>query len=408
MLKEYKISILIVSNTRIKRYDQIYFLHTIFLAKGVQKWRRSKKKVLYQFGLPIILGTILLLEVSYAWLSLTLTGTNTNVLKAGTLSLILDDASGSEIQIEKAVPMLDEVGEMQTPYHFNLTNNGTDASEYTIYLDDAALSSEEIKLPDSVIKYNLVKNDRSIATELLTTTGINPNRVLDTGMIAPGASYTYDLRLWLDENTTNSESGKIFRGKIRVEASQLNYTTDGLLVWYDGRSRGNTANVWQDLSAHHNDGIITTSNSWTEDGLLLDGNNNYVNVGLSNYDFQDQITYAIRLKFHTIKDADFFGNWESAGGGLAIMENKLLFQLSIANHYQNVFATSLDLELDKFYMIVGTYDGSRMTLYVDNEKVGDLVISGNVKTINLPILLGANPYYQDGKVMGQKKCTCYH
>ena len=181
---------------------------------------KEKKKVLYRFGLPIILGTILLLGVSYAWLSLTLTGTKTNVLKAGTLSLVLDDTTGEGINISGAVPMLDEVGESQSPYTFTLTNNGTVESEYTIYLDDVALESNETRLPDSVIKYNLVK-DGSSSTALLSRIGSNPNRVLDSGVIGPEESHSYELRLWLDESMTNADMGKVFRGKIRVEAQQV-------------------------------------------------------------------------------------------------------------------------------------------------------------------------------------------
>ena len=181
---------------------------------------KEQKKKLYRFGLPVILGTILLLGVSYAWLSLTLTGTKTNVLKAGTLSLVLNDTTGNGIDMSGAVPMLDEVGETQSPYTFTLTNNGDVESEYTIYLDDVSLESNETRLPDSVIKYNLVK-DGSSSTALLSTLGSNPNRILDSGVIGPEESHSYELRLWLDENATNEIAGQVFRGQIRVEAEQI-------------------------------------------------------------------------------------------------------------------------------------------------------------------------------------------
>lgn len=183
---------------------------------------REQKKHLYGFGLPVILGTILLLSISYAWLSLTLTGTKTNVLKAGTLSLKLTDSTSSEINMTGAVPMMDEVGLTTNPYTFTLTNNGDINSEYTIYLDNVALNTGETQLPDTTIKYNLVKDNVSMATALLSTLGTNPNRILDSGIIAPGDTYTYDLRLWLDQNATIAQAaGKVFRGKIRVVAQQI-------------------------------------------------------------------------------------------------------------------------------------------------------------------------------------------
>ena len=128
--------------------------------------------------------------------------------------------TGDGINISGGVPMLDEVGESQTPYTFTLTNNGTVESEYTIYLDDVSLESNETRLPDSVIKYNLVK-DGSSSTALLSSIGSNPNRILDSGVIGPEESHSYELRLWLDENMTNADMGKVFKGKIRVEASQV-------------------------------------------------------------------------------------------------------------------------------------------------------------------------------------------
>ena len=182
---------------------------------------REKRNKLFKLGLPIILGTILLIGVSYAWLTLTLNGTKTNVLKAGSLSLTLTDTATNGINMTGAVPMLDEVGVTTDPYTFTLTNNGTIESEYTIYLDDVALETNETRIADSAIKYNLVKDDVSVKTELLSSTGNNPNRVLETGVIPAGESYEYDLRLWIDQNATTAINGKVFRGTIRVEASQI-------------------------------------------------------------------------------------------------------------------------------------------------------------------------------------------
>ncbi len=98
-----------------------------------------------------------------------------------------------------------------------MTNNGDVNSDYTIYLDDVALEEGDEKLSDSAIKYNITKNNVNKITALLSTS----DRVLDSGLIRPGESYTYDLRLWVDENATIEEANKVFKGKIRVVADQL-------------------------------------------------------------------------------------------------------------------------------------------------------------------------------------------
>jgi len=156
---------------------------------------------------------------TYAWFTLTLKGTKVNVLKAGSLSLILNDENSIGISKDKAVPMLDEVGEKENAYHFTLENHSTIPSEYILYLDDLDLEENETRMDDSFVKYQLIK-DGEKNTALLNTTGTHPNRILDTGTINGNTTITYDLRLWIDENTGNEAMGQVVRTKIRVLATQ--------------------------------------------------------------------------------------------------------------------------------------------------------------------------------------------
>lgn len=186
------------------------------------KKTNSKDKTKKLYILLVTLGSIsLLLGGAFAWLQVTLTSTKEHHLTAGTLVLVLSDTASSGISIQQAVPMLDEVALKQSGYTFTLKNTGTIPSEYTIYLDDVLLEAGETRLSDQKIKYNFARVDGPSTTQLLSDAGINPNRVLDTGTIAPGVTYTYTLKLWLDSNASNESMGKVFRGKIRIEASQV-------------------------------------------------------------------------------------------------------------------------------------------------------------------------------------------
>ncbi len=182
----------------------------------------SKKKK-FIIVLPILVGTVLLVGISYAWLMLTLNGKNSNAVKGGNLSLVLDDTMTKGIQIEGALPMSDEAGKRQDPYHFTLTNNGTIASRYVIYLDEGDYEEGEQKLDTNLIKYNLYKEKVFDITEPLTEITEERGIVLDEAFIYPGKSYEYDLRLWLDSTIEDPDviAGKVFRGKIRVEAEQV-------------------------------------------------------------------------------------------------------------------------------------------------------------------------------------------
>ena len=58
----------------------------------------------------IAITMVLLIAGSYAWLKLQVTGNKTNVLRAGTLSLHLDETETEGINIERAVPTSDKKG----------------------------------------------------------------------------------------------------------------------------------------------------------------------------------------------------------------------------------------------------------------------------------------------------------
>ena len=186
---------------------------------------RNKKQLLV-----IALALVLLLGGTYAWLTLTLNGTKKVRIEAGTLSLVLDE--GNAINVEDSVPMSDIDGLATTPYTFSLQNNGNVTSEYTIYLDDTSIDSADVRFDDSALKYSLKKNEGTTITALLSTLkDSSDKRVLESGTIEPGVTNTYSLNLWIKDDATNDDVqetkednsvvGKVFAGKLRIEASQI-------------------------------------------------------------------------------------------------------------------------------------------------------------------------------------------
>ena len=164
---------------------------------------------------------IVLVAGSYAWLTLTIDKTNTNVLRAGTLSLVLDDTTSGGIKLEKAVPISDEKGKTGTEYTFTLQNKGTKAASYTIYLDDVALEASETRMDDSKVKYQLTKNSNETVALLNTLS----DKILDSGEIAGSTTNTYSLRVWIDSAAETEVMGTILSKALRVEATQTSKTT---------------------------------------------------------------------------------------------------------------------------------------------------------------------------------------
>jgi len=73
----------------------------------MKKLTKEKRKLLIN-GILLITSVILIMGTSYAWLTLTLTATKTNVIKVGTLLLNLYDQTSIAIDQDKAVPVYDE------------------------------------------------------------------------------------------------------------------------------------------------------------------------------------------------------------------------------------------------------------------------------------------------------------
>ena len=174
-----------------------------------------------QIGIIIAL-LILLIGGSYAWLKLQVIGNKTNVLRAGTLDLVLDDTKTNGISIEKAVPMSDTKGKEQEGYTFELINKGTMKTGYTIYIDDLPLETNETRMNDKDVKYSLIKNGEEISTGVINEKGENPNRKLEIGEIDGKTTNKYVLKVWMNEEATNDAMGTIFYATLRIEAHQDN------------------------------------------------------------------------------------------------------------------------------------------------------------------------------------------
>ena len=177
---------------------------------------KNNKKLIIISSIIIIL---LLIGISFAYLVTTIHGTKEYVIRAGSLGLRLEE--GNELTLEKQIPLEDSEGQSLTGFNFSLVNEGNIDTDYTIYLDDIALSEGETRMPDSAIRYSLTKNSVVGNADNLSNMGVNPNRVVDTGSIAVDETINYTLRIWIDYDATTEEaSGKTFKGKLRVVASQ--------------------------------------------------------------------------------------------------------------------------------------------------------------------------------------------
>ena len=169
----------------------------------------------------------LVFGISYALFQVTLNGTKKTKISVGQLSLKLTDKDGHvetdgfDIDLEDAYPMYDSEGLEGPIYEFHIVNDGTINADYKIYLDDEDIASN-LKLDPSNIRYGLKVGDHESAVGTLSDLGDSPNRIIHSGRLNRDKTLVVKLQLWLDIEAENSSQGKLFSGKIRVEATQSN------------------------------------------------------------------------------------------------------------------------------------------------------------------------------------------
>ncbi len=163
----------------------------------------------------------------------------------GSSSIVLDNSGTGKY----AYPMSDTDAEKLTPYTFEIKNTCTaETGNGNIkYMLNLSTSTDESKKSDSTlldhIKYKLekknesgkiytgfLKNTKDTLSEyeqykldnqidksynLFTTSTSSEPTYLE---IAPGATHTYDLRLWIDDTANNDVMGQKFDGQLLVYA----------------------------------------------------------------------------------------------------------------------------------------------------------------------------------------------
>ncbi len=228
---------------------------------------KNNKKIV-----ALALALVLLIGGSYAWLQITLNGTKTARIEAGTLAVdLVDETEG--INIGAAYPMTDENGRNPetnpTSYKFILENTGTVASLYTVYLDKQAIdTSAAFDMPLNLVKCHITKKvmkkvgerdsveqieaesgDDTKQDEYTTTTTLEDIKgssdaevILDSSAkhestpLGKDEYALYEIRLWISDEAKTTDLNKSqedgtkksaeYSGKLRIEATQTGIEED--------------------------------------------------------------------------------------------------------------------------------------------------------------------------------------
>ena len=201
----------------------------------------NKKLKITLASVGILLTLCICIGISYAYWLTTKTQTDTNVARANCFDTKFIENS-SAINLEKQFPVTDEQGEALKPYSFTIKNTCTYSANYQINLETIAstLKLKNLRVKIGTKDSDLLSNypDASVYKVISTATDA---RRLAIGTLDTGDSMTYELRVWLDKDTTlddiNNTVGadNSWQGKITVTttlATDITNFDDGVIASY--------------------------------------------------------------------------------------------------------------------------------------------------------------------------------
>ena len=162
---------------------------------------KMAKRQLFVTLLSIIGVTVISLGSAYAVFTSVSKSAEYNVIKVGTLNIDFGDSSNT-INLSGQYPMSDEEGITLTPYTFTITNTGSIAADYEVFIqDDSDMINKEgcgnNQLSKDYIRYKL---DTGSPTNLSSIAGSNYR--IATGTLDAGSSASYTLYVWITCTTS--------------------------------------------------------------------------------------------------------------------------------------------------------------------------------------------------------------
>ena len=171
------------------------------------------KKQTQIIALSVFVMVIGILGVSYA-LFMKVDQSEEQTVQSGSLIMQLSAYDGSTVITDNNTPIDDNEGLLSKGYSFSVTNNGTLPITYYIALYDNPDDTSTNKVNYNYIKVSL-DNGTPFTLGSITTKDSADRSILKQDIsLAPDKYDTHNIKIWLDENTPESEIGKTISLKI--------------------------------------------------------------------------------------------------------------------------------------------------------------------------------------------------
>ena len=370
-----------------------------------------KTKKTYLLLLAVLFVFVTLSETTY---SLFLTSNEVAELNYNTGLLDLKFTEDEQITLEKTLPIADSDAVSLKPYILKIQNVGN-----LPYLFDLSLiATNESDVIDS--RYIKVKVNDGLPNNLFSL----GNKISTNNIIYPGEEKQFEINVWLDETTPNTELGKSFVAKVVTSGSAIYKTLDNsgvnhpdlkdemIPVYYDDsinswriadKTNMNNQNKWYDYSEQKWANAVTLKDSSKKvyditrnndldiSNLKINNGNlivedNYLNIGLSSFS-GNNITNIFRVKFNDLYQSKIY---LISNGNFSYYYDVISKKFSFKNDDLVVSSNVYAIEKDKWYLIGYSYDTEKVSFYVNGVKIGTFNISGKINKANSDFLVATD------------------
>lgn len=186
-----------------------------------------KKRLIISSVISIFLVSMLLLGSTYSIFTSQEIDETANVYKTGNLNVIYSIKNvdnKNSVQITDPTPMTIEEADAVFPYRVTVTNSGNVPYEFDVILLDTTSST------DNTIDYQYIMTKVGYLDPIALSNCTN-NIIKENVIVPAGEKVDIDVRIWLDTTLPNTEIGKSFYAKLKI---------DGLAVYNDDEDIDNS------------------------------------------------------------------------------------------------------------------------------------------------------------------------
>ncbi len=178
--------------------------------------------------------TIIMISSAFAIFSDVQRQESDNTLTVGKLKIDFVDTEegmGNIINLNGAYPVSDTDGASTSPYIFKITNSGTLDANYVVKIVDDQNVIDEDGCSANLLSKDKIRVSVNNGTPFTLEDKAANSYIIDEGSLLTSASKTYEIRIWISDQSGNEILGKHYHGKIVVDSQNI-ATNDNILEAY--------------------------------------------------------------------------------------------------------------------------------------------------------------------------------